>query len=148
MILLDTNVLARSIEHGHLHQQAAVESMVQLASKGRALVVVPQCLTEFYSIGTRPTNGLGLSSEQALQEIQALRTRLEFRADTPEVFERWIDLAARHKPRNREVYDMRLVASMIAHGVQEILTFNDRDFGKFAEIRVVNPFDLLGMTRV
>jgi hypothetical protein len=45
-------------------------------------------------------------------------------------------------------YDTKLVATMVVHRVPQLLTFNDADFVQFAEIAVLNPFDVIGTTRV
>jgi hypothetical protein len=37
---------------------------------------------------------------------------------------------------------------MLAHQVKQLVTFNDKDFLHVQEIDVLNPFDLLGLTRV
>lgn len=37
------------------------------------------------------------------------------------------------------VHDARLVASMHIHGVKRILTFNDKDFVRYAEIEALHP---------
>jgi predicted nucleic acid-binding protein len=44
--------------------------------------------------------------------------------------------------------DNALVALMIQHQVPKILTFNDADFRRFAEIQADNPFDVLSLPRV
>jgi predicted nucleic acid-binding protein len=41
------------------------------------------------------------------------------------------------------VHDARLVAAMLAHGVPQLLTLNDRDFARYAGISVVHPRDLV-----
>ena len=46
-----------------------------------------------------------------------------------------------HDVSGVQVHDARLVASMIAHNVTRILTFNVTDFERYADegIEVVNP---------
>lgn len=39
--------------------------------------------------------------------------------------------------RGRQVYDARLVAVMLAHGITHILTFNGNHFRRFTGITVV-----------
>lgn len=38
-----------------------------------------------------------------------------------------------------QVHDARLVAAMRVHGVKRILTFNDKDFVRYADIEAVHP---------
>jgi predicted nucleic acid-binding protein len=38
-----------------------------------------------------------------------------------------------------QVHDARLVAAMRVHGVKRILTFNERDFARYADVEAVHP---------
>lgn len=149
MILVDTNVLARSVEQNHLHHQAALQSMAHLRKQlNEELVVFPQNLIEFYSLATRLHNSLKLSPKDALKEVAAIEKRFIVLLERPGFFADWKDLVYKYKPTNRQVYDIRLVAMMLNHGVSGILTFNDKDFDFVTEIRTINPFDLLNLPRV
>ncbi len=57
------------------------------------------------------------------------------------VVSRWMDLVQRYPQRvtNRKIFDAQLVATMLAHGVRRIYTFNVSDFLPFAEITVIEP---------
>ena len=145
MILVDTNVLARAIQNGHAHQKPALDA---LAFKRRqqhdVLVVAPQVLMEFYAACTAP-NGLGLSADQALAEVGRIKQEYPLFPETPALFPEWEYLVAKYKPTNRRIFDVALVALMLVHDIPEILSFNDKDFARFSEVRAVNPFDLLGI---
>jgi predicted nucleic acid-binding protein len=38
-----------------------------------------------------------------------------------------------------QVHDTKIVASMTAHKVQNLVTFNEKDFKRFPMIKVLNP---------
>jgi len=38
-----------------------------------------------------------------------------------------------------QVHDARLAAAMRVHGVKRILTFNDRDFARYADMEAIHP---------
>jgi hypothetical protein len=40
---------------------------------------------------------------------------------------------------NRKIFDAQLVATMLAHSVRRIYTFNVSDFSPFAEIEIIEP---------
>ena len=147
MILVDTNLLLRSIETGHVHRQAAIDSVIQL-QQSEDLVVVPQILMEFYAAVTRGENSLHLSPDEAIAELAKIKTNFELYEETPHVFPTWEMLVAKYKLKNRHVFDLRIVANMLIHGIESILSFNDAHFAPFNEIRVLNPFDYLGIPRV
>ncbi len=70
-ILLDTNLLLRSVEPNHALHGEAQAAVTALLSKQVPLCLVAQRLYEFWVVATRPTqqNGLGLSATQAESEL-------------------------------------------------------------------------------
>lgn len=57
----------------------------------------------------------------------------------PELIEIMIDLLKRHKITKQKIFDLQLVATMLSNGVNQIYTYNKKDFLKFKEIKVFNP---------
>lgn len=53
--------------------------------------------------------------------------------------EGWFDLLRRRPVMGGEVFDLQLVATMIANGVLRIYTFNTADFEAFKELIVSTP---------
>ena len=60
---VDTNVLLRSIDEGHIAQPLAQKGLFALRERGETLSIFPQNLIEFWAVATRPVanNGLGLT---------------------------------------------------------------------------------------
>jgi predicted nucleic acid-binding protein len=150
VILIDTNVLARSRQVGHIHYQAAVDAMVfERAQRQEVLVISPQTLVEFYATATRTlTNGLGLSPDQAMSEIETIQKDFPLFPESALIYPQWEMLVRKYKPTNRRVFDARHVAFMLVHRIPTILSFNDQDFIQYQEIQVLNPFDVLKIPRV
>jgi len=48
-------------------------------------------------------------------------------------------LATKYVSEGKQNHDARIVAAMIVHSVPRILTFNDSDFRRYAEIDVISP---------
>ena len=76
-ILIDTNVLLRSVEAGHFHHQSSVEAIDILRRTGHELTITPQNLYEFWSVATRPleNNGLGMTTTESQAEAPARHRR-------------------------------------------------------------------------
>jgi predicted nucleic acid-binding protein len=53
--------------------------------------------------------------------------------------ERWLDLLRHYPVIGGDVFDLQIVATMLANGVQRIYTFNTDDFEKFRELEVLTP---------
>jgi predicted nucleic acid-binding protein len=53
--------------------------------------------------------------------------------------DRLMDLLRRHPVTGGDVFDLQIVATMHANGVQRIYTFNTADFDAFPELSIVTP---------
>lgn len=151
MILVDTNVLLRVAQPGHLHRQPALDAIELLRVRdGEQFAVCPQALYEMYVVCSRPAsaNGLGMTPQRAHAEIISTRGLFQLLPETAQIYPTWEGLIAKYAVSGKRAHDVRLVATMIEHNIPRVLTFNDVDFGPFAEIEAVNPFDVLGMPRV
>jgi predicted nucleic acid-binding protein len=51
----------------------------------------------------------------------------------------WVHLLGRRAVEGAGVFDLQIIATMLANGVQRIYTFNPADFQVFAELTVVAP---------
>ena len=152
MILVDANVLLRVIQIGHAHQEPALHAIELLhARDGETLVVCQQTLYEIYAVCTRPVDapypGLGLDPAAAMVQIDAVERQFALQRDPPTILGRWKELVVRYGVVGKSTHDARLAALMIERGIAKLLTFNDSDFRRYAEISPLNPFDVLGVAR-
>ena len=146
---VDTNVLLRSIDDGHVAQPIAQDGLFALRDRGEILSVFPQNLIELWAVATRPVanNGLGWGVDRAEQELAALKNLFVVLGDADAVLAEWERLVVQHLVIGKQAHDAHLVASMLVHGVTHLLTFNDSDFKRFPEITVLNPRNLLDETQ-
>jgi predicted nucleic acid-binding protein len=63
--------------------------------------------------------------------------------ETHEVYSVWRNLVVRHSVLGLRAYDARLVAAAIVHKVGAILTFNDADFRRFPEVKILHTNQLV-----
>ncbi len=143
--LIDTNLLVRISELGHIDHDIARQAVVSLRTDGHDLAIVPQVLYEFWSVATRPTeqNGLGMSVEEGLVAIQDMKSVFRLLRDERAIFERWERIIVDYRVMGKKAHDARIVAAMARHGVSHLLTFNTRDFARYSAITVVAPIDLV-----
>lgn len=82
--LADTNLLVRSSEAGHPLQKIAREAISALLNRGDQVCITPQNIIEFWAVATRPitNNGLGLTIDEAVQEVAKIKSLLTFLPDT------------------------------------------------------------------
>lgn len=140
-LLLDTNVLLAATDEGRSAHGQAVAAINEWPAAGTTLYTSGQVLREYLSVATRPVaqNGLGLAREDAAANVRALRDRLRFLAEHERVHERLLALLDDVECLGKQVHDANIVATMLVHGIDAILTINVADFTRFTDqIRVVD----------
>jgi predicted nucleic acid-binding protein len=151
MILVDTNILLRLTRLGDPHCQTGLDAIDWLrVREGEDFAIAPQSLYEMYVVCSRPVsaNGFGMTPQGAYAEITRVQALFPLLTETAQVYPTWEGLIAKYAVHGKRAHDTRLVAIMIEHRVPRLLTFNDADFEKYAEIVALNPFDVLGVARM
>jgi predicted nucleic acid-binding protein len=145
MIAVDTNVLVGAIQTFDLPlRSTARRAFKSLYRQGEQLICFSQNLVEFWNASTRPStaNGLGFAPEHAARYVDRFQALFRLLPDTPEVFPIWRQLVLEHRVSGIQVYDARIVAAMIVHHVNTILTFDLDDFKRYTGIIVVHPAEV------
>jgi predicted nucleic acid-binding protein len=144
--ILDTNVLLRGFYPGQPEHQQAFGAVNVLVDRGETLCANFQSLTEFWNVCTRPSTargGFGLSTEETNQRLDTIEQHLSILDDTAGVRTEWRRLVVEHQVQGVRVYDARLVATMLAHGVSSLLSFDAADFRRYPLITAAHPQDVL-----
>jgi predicted nucleic acid-binding protein len=140
--LLDTNVLVYSV-YQDAQQHAASRALVERAADPNAgLYVTAQSMAEFFATVTnhrRVTNPR--TPAEALDAIERFLALpgLALLAQPAEVVSRWIELIRQHRVTGADVFDVQIVATMLASDVRRIYTFNGADFDWLPQIQVLIP---------
>jgi predicted nucleic acid-binding protein len=143
--LADTNIVSRRVLASD-PQHGVVKSAVDLLFlQGETIYACPQNLMEFHALATRPVeaNGLGMTSADARAEAQVIESVFPLLPDVASIYPNWCALIDAYGVIGRQVYDARLVAVMLAHGVSHLLTLNPAHFRHFGGITVVEPGSLI-----
>ena len=140
-IVVDTNVLIFSVQDGHPWQEDSINAIERRLLADETIYVLPQNLAEFWNVCTRPANknGIGLSVENADRRLTYLESLLTVLHDTPLVYSQWRRLIVEHGVKGVQVHDARIAAAMLTHGVEQILTYNPRDFSRYGAITPIHP---------
>lgn len=117
--------------------------MLEAASDPSTILYVSsQILCEFFSIITNPRRVAAASSAtEALHTISAMLALPGLRVlpIPARAVAGWMELLQRHPVTGGDVFDLQIVATMQAHGLQRIYTFNTDDFDVFPGLVVVTP---------
>jgi predicted nucleic acid-binding protein len=141
-VLLDTNILLRLSERTHPHHPAAREAIRVLATAGTTFCIGSQTISEFLAVATRSIGdrGLGMDPTLADAELSKVTSALDMLYDSAAVMTELRRLVVAYTVIGKSVHDTKLVASMLASGVTDILTFNGGDFVRFSSlVRVLDP---------
>ncbi len=146
--LVDTNVLLRWVQPAAPENPLAVAAIDALRAGGDVLVITPQNLVELWSVATRPASANGLGMTPAIADSMAQRVERLFPLvpDGPQIHHEWRRLVVAHAVQGRQVFDARLAAVMIVHGISHILTFNDADFRRYPQVTALNPGNVFPTT--
>lgn len=142
-ILFDTNILifAHNLDSPFYEEANNLQESVNQGFLKGALAV--QNLLEFYSTITNQ-NAIrnSLAPEYALKEINKyLISPFEIIFPTGNEIRVVNHLLADKQILGRKIFDVYIVATMLANGIRTIYTHNEKDFKIFKEVEVINPFN-------
>ncbi len=119
LVLVDTNILLRAADPAHPTHLEAVDAVSALNEAGHSLCVAAQNLVEFRAVCTRPAtaNGLGLTQQEADDEIAALTRLFRVLDDIPAILDAWRRLTSVYGASGKQNHDARIAAIMGVYGV-------------------------------
>jgi predicted nucleic acid-binding protein len=143
--LFDTNNFLRLAEKNSPQRQMVLQALRKLRASNEIICCTPQVLAEFWNVCTRPASargGFGLTVAQTERKVNLIQKHFRLLPDNLVTFKEWRKLVSDYQITGVKVHDAKLVASMIAHRVQFLITFNISDFQRFPMITVINPKDI------
>lgn len=134
--VLDTNVLLTATDTGRKEYAKAREALDEWPARGTTLYTTGQILREYLSVATRPVerNGLGLSQADSVANARAFCGRLRLLDENEKVNTRLLALLDDVACRGKQVHDASVVATMLVHGVDTLVTLNVDDFVRFEKL--------------
>ncbi len=139
--VLDTNVLLAATDEARQEHQQAVAALNAWPAVGLVLYTSGQITREYLAVATRPAgqNGLGLTRPDAVANVRALRARLNLLAEDVKVSNRLLELLDTVECTGKQVHDANVVATMLVHGIDTVVTLNVNDFARFGDhVQVVH----------
>ncbi|WP_414584467.1 type II toxin-antitoxin system VapC family toxin [Scytonema sp. PCC 10023] len=142
--LLDTNVVLRFCNPSDIQHSLARDSISYLLTQGDECFLTAQVLVELWVVATRPVevNGLGWAVKHVRSTIDQLLNRFPLLEESSQIFPNWLELVTVNGVMGKRTHDVRIVATMLAHEITHLLTFNPSDFAVTSAITIVRPQDL------
>jgi len=141
MIAVDTNILVYAHRADSPYHQHALQAVTELAEGQTAWAIAWHCLAEFFNIVTHPKIYAPPSMpEQAIAQIEAWMASptLSVLSETNLSWASLKPLLLNANVQGPKVFDARIAALCLEHGVTELLTA-DRDFAAFPKLATKNP---------
>jgi toxin-antitoxin system PIN domain toxin len=141
VIAVDTNILVYAHRFELPFNQTAFERLTELANGTAAWAIPWPCLHEFLNVVTnprvlRPPTPLEGALDQI--EIWLESPSLALLTESPTHWTTLRTILVESAITGPRVHDARIMALCRQHGVRELWSA-DRDFSRFAGVRVVNP---------
>ena len=133
-MFVDSNVLvyARAIEAPS--HQAARERLGRAERQGEPLRISRQVLREYLATMTRPQGWENpLTRQQVIDDVRVLIERFDVLEEGPVVTDNLVALCREVPVGGRQIHDANIVATMLAYGERQLLTFNTADFRRYED---------------
>lgn len=135
-MIIDSNIIIYSINSDSPKFETAREFLL----KTKDLYFTHQSMLESMRVLTHPKFARPMKSKVALKEVEK-RIDLGRMVSPKEItYTILIELIKKHELTSDVVFDAYLVATALSNDIDTIATDNEKDFDKFEEIKVYNPF--------
>jgi len=138
--MLDTNVLLAATDEGRAEHDQALGIVNDWPGRGTTLYTSGQIIREYLAVATQAAekNGLGMRLADALANVRAFRARTSLLAEDGKVADRLLALLDATSCGGKQIHDANVVATMLVHGIDTIVTINLVDFTRFErQVRLV-----------
>jgi predicted nucleic acid-binding protein len=134
-ILIDTNILIYSIDKESLYHAKSYEIV---NSKQFDKYLSSKNISEFLAVTTREIPYF-LSMEEVLESVDFFISNFSILYPSNYSFEIFRKLLVKYKPKGNKIHDLEIVSLAITNKIDEIKTFNEKDFKEIGEINIVRP---------
>lgn len=132
---LDTNILLAATDEARQEHEQAVAALNVWPASGLVLYTSGQIMREYLAVATSPVdqNGLGMARLDAVANVRALRARLTLLTEDTKVSDRLLELLETVECGGKQIHDANVVATMLIHGIDTLVTMNVDDFARFSD---------------
>jgi len=139
-VLLDSNILIFSSNILSTKYKIAKQLRELAKNNEFRAYITHQNINETLRVLTHKNYVSPFTLTNALKQIDSfikITAVISPNSDTLQVF---LNLAKEYKITSNQIYDAYLVATAITNDIRTIATDNEKDFKKYKEIKVYNPF--------
>ena len=136
---LDTNILLTATDESRENHISAKNLISSFGKSGRMGSISGQVAREYLVVATRPlrVNGFGLQTSDALRNLDYFLSFLGILDETTDTAIQLRKLAEKYNLNGKRIHDANIVATMMTHGIKQLITENPADFSCFTEIQLL-----------
>lgn len=137
MILVDSNILIYSL---NISSPKYKKARSFLQDNFNELVVAHQNILETFRVLTHPKFPKKINLRDLLKALDYFTKSIEIICPRSQTYYITLELIKKYYLKSDLIFDAYLTATALSNGVDTIATDNVKDFKKFKEIKVFNPF--------
>jgi len=136
-MLIDTNILIYAINEDSPKHKVAKKF---LSESKVILVVSHQVIFEAIRVLTHPKFSMPMESPSAVKSISAIAEACQIITPNQKTYYLTLELIKQFSLGGNRIFDAYLAATAITNEIYEIATDNTKDFKRFTELKIINPF--------
>ncbi len=136
-MLIDTNILVYAINSDSSKHKTAKEFLKEFQTD---LEVAHQNILESLRVLTHPKFAQVMSVSNAMDAVLSITSPCRLISPNYQTVYIVLELIKKYHLKSDIVFDAYLAATALSNGVDTIATDNVKDFKKFKEIKIFNPF--------
>lgn len=132
---IDTNIIVFASDSRSLWHQSSKEAINNLLNEKFRLFISPQILREYISVASR-----SMEAEKSVPWNKIMKNYEDFQKDFILIGEgqntvnELGKLLLKIPSSGKQVHDANIVATMLAHGISNLLTHNTSDFSRYSQL--------------
>ena len=139
---IDTNILVYASDTNSPWYRKANQALNNAISGGVLLVISPQVLREYLSVATRSvTHEKTLPWDKINKNHLLLLRTFRVLPEDAATAQKLGELVQKYHISGKQVHDANIVATMLVHGIQFILTHNVGDFKRYKGCIKIVPLE-------
>ena len=133
-MFIDTNVLVNARVLGAPDHDIARARLGRIVREREPMRISRQVVREYLAVVTRPQIWSDpLTLNEVLEDVDRLITNFDILEDGPAVTQTLVALLRDVAVGGGQIHDANIVATMLAHGENRLLTFNVSDFRRYGD---------------
>jgi len=139
-VFLDSNILIHLTvsDIDENKTKKTLQKLDDLSDEGYDFYISTQVIREFFAVVTGSKYLRNpLTSKKANEQIKDFRDKLKVKIIDDKTLDILGEIVEKYEIKGQKIHDTTIAAVMIRYGILKVMTYNDKDFGIYEEIEVI-----------